>query len=137
MTFSYLALGDSYTIGEGVSAAKRFPYLTVCLLRAQNMAVADPEYIATTGWTTANLIDAIDKAEVSGPYDLVSLLIGVNDQYQHLDAAGYRARFTQLLEKAIDLAGNRQQRVFVLSIPDYSATPFVKEEDKDRIPMAH
>lgn len=129
----YLALGDSYTIGQNVAATERFPYLTTLLLRAQNVPIAEPRYIATTGWTTANLLAAINKEANLGTYDVVSLLIGVNDQYQQLDTAGYRVRFTELLDKAIALAGNRKSRVFVLSIPDYSATPFVSEEDKRRV----
>jgi lysophospholipase L1-like esterase len=126
----YLALGDSYTIGESVAAHERFPYLTASLLRDQGVSINDPVYIATTGWTTANLLAAIETQKPDGPFDVVILLIGVNDQYQHLDTGGYRMRFTQLLEKAVALAGNRRNRVFVLSIPDYSATPFVKEENK-------
>ena len=114
----YLALGDSYTIGQSVAEHERFPYLTVALLRAQNISIADPEYIATTGWTTSDLLHAIDRAPGLGTYDVVSLLCGVNDQYQHLDTAGYRTRFEQLLDKAIALAGNRTRHVFVLSIPD-------------------
>jgi lysophospholipase L1-like esterase len=132
-THRYLALGDSYTIGQSVGETERFPYRTTVLLRNQNIALADPDYIATTGWTTANLLAAINAAGDLGTFDLVSLLIGVNDQYQHLDTAGYRERFTQLLHKAIALAGNRTHRVFVLSIPDYSATPFVAEDNKARV----
>jgi lysophospholipase L1-like esterase len=129
----YLALGDSYTIGQSVAVTERFPYLTTVLLRQQNIAIADPEYIATTGWTTEDLLTAIHQQENLGTFDVVSLLIGVNDQYQQLDTAGYRARFAQLLEQAIALAGNRLHRVFVLSIPDYSATPFVAPESKARV----
>jgi lysophospholipase L1-like esterase len=132
-TLRYLALGDSYTIGESVAANERFPYYTTALLRAKNIAVADPEYIATTGWTIENLLAAINKQAPSETYDIVTLLIGVNDQYQHLDTAGYRTRFRQLLDKAVALAGNRSNRVFVLSIPDYSATPFVVAENKIRV----
>lgn len=132
-TLHYLALGDSYTIGQSVSEADRFPFRTTALLRAQNIAIADPEYIATTGWTTEDLLTAIQKKEPLGTYDVVTLLIGVNDQYQQLDTAGYRHRFRQLLDKAIALAGNRINRVFVLSIPDYSATPFVVAESKARV----
>jgi lysophospholipase L1-like esterase len=129
----YLALGDSYTIGESVAASERFPHLTAERLRAQNIPMTEPEYIATTGWTTQNLLTAINEANGLKTYDVVTLLIGVNDQYQGLDTAGYRERFSQLLEKAVKLAGNRPGRVFVLSIPDYSATPFVAEKDKSRV----
>ena len=121
---SYLALGDSYTIGESVSTQERFPAQTVAILKSHGARVAQPQYIARTGWTTTDLQDAINKTSLKTSYDLVSLLIGVNDQYQGLDTGGYRIRFTQLLQKAIQLAGNDKSRVFVLSIPDYSVTPF-------------
>lgn len=134
-TLRYLALGDSYTIGQNVEANERFPYLTTLLLRAQHIALTDPEYIATTGWTTANLLTAIYNAGTLDTFDIVSLLIGVNDQYQRLDTTGYRMRFTQLLDKAIALAGNRKNHVFVLSIPDYSATPYVDDPYKEKVRM--
>jgi lysophospholipase L1-like esterase len=123
--YTYLALGDSYTIGQSVGAAERFPYLTVVNLRSLGLAIQDPKYIAVTGWTTTNLQAAIAAQEPLGTYDMVTLLIGVNDQYQHQDTAGYRIRFTQLLQRSVSLAGGRKTHVFVLSIPDYSATPFV------------
>lgn len=128
----YLALGDSYTIGQGVAEEERFPYLTVSLLR-QKVTMQEPVYIATTGWTTSDLQTAIDNGEPLGKYDVVSLLIGVNDQYQGLDTGGYRTRFTQLLQKAIQLTDDQPSHVFVLSIPDYSATPFVATADKARV----
>lgn len=121
---SFMALGDSYTIGQSETAEARFPAQTVALLRARGMMVKDPVYIARTGWTTADLQDAIARYQPSLPYDIVTLLIGVNDQYQHLDTGGYRTRFTQLLRKAIEWAGNKKERVYVLSIPDYGVTPF-------------
>ena len=129
----YLALGDSYTIGQSAAAQERFPYLTVSLLRQQHMAIQDPVYMATTGWTTLDLQAAIQQQEPLGTYDIVTLLIGVNDQYRGWDRDGYRLRFAQLLQKAIELAGNRKAHVFVLSIPDYSATPFVAAADKERV----
>lgn len=129
----YLALGDSYTIGQDVSADQRFPAQTVALLRQSNIAIKDPQYIATTGWTTQNLIAAINQQNLQGPFDIVTLLIGVNDQYQRMDTGGYRKRFTQLLLKAIELTGNNFSRVIVLSIPDYSVTPFVPAADKGRV----
>ena len=130
---SFLALGDSYTIGESVEMQQRFPHLMVSLLRQQHMAIQDPVYIAATGWTTLDLQAAIQQHQPAGPYDIVTLMIGVNDQYRGWDRAGYRLRFTQLLQKAIQLAGNRSANVFVLSIPDYSATPFVADGDKERV----
>lgn len=121
---TYLALGDSYTIGQSVDVNQRFPAQTAALLQNDNIIIKQPEYIAVTGWTTANLQTAIQNTNPKGPYDIVSLLIGVNDQFQHLDTGGYRFRFTQLLQKSIQLAGNKPAHVFVLSIPDYSVTPF-------------
>lgn len=130
---TYLALGDSYTIGQSVLPAARFPAQTVELLRQSNINIKDPLYKATTGWTTIDLMAAINAASLKPPYDAVSLLIGVNDQYQTRDTTNYRARFTQLLNKSILLAGNRPSRVFVLSIPDYSVTPFVSASLKGQI----
>ena len=97
---TWLALGDSYTIGESVTEQERFPAQTISLLKAGNILFNNPEYIAVTGWTTQNLLDGIAQKNPQGPFDIVSLLIGVNDQYQHLDTAGYRTRFTACLNKA-------------------------------------
>ncbi len=132
-TKTYLALGDSYTIGQSVHPQARFPAQTAALLRKEGFVIAAPVYIAATGWTTLNLAGAITTASLKPPYDLVSLLIGVNDQYQSRDTANYRSRFTSLLNKSIELSGNRPARVFVLSIPDYSATPFVAEAYKKQV----
>jgi len=122
---TYLALGDSYTIGQSVSVADRFPVQTVALLNNLYTTFSQPEIIAQTGWTTANLLSAINSNPPSKPsYDIVSLLIGVNNQYQHRTQNEYRLEFTTLLERAIQYAGNKKNRVFVLSIPDYSVTPF-------------
>jgi lysophospholipase L1-like esterase len=131
--YSYLALGDSYTIGQGVSEKERFPYLLTELLAQQGLVINNLRYIAQTGWSTIALQDAIANAESLENFDIVTLLIGVNDQYQHLDTAGYRIRFTQLLNKAVSFAKNNPKHVFVLSIPDYSATPFVGTSDKERV----
>lgn len=127
---TFLALGDSYTIGQSVQSTERFPYLTALNLRSQGLSVGEPRYIATTGWTTVNLQDAINVQDPSPTYDIVTLLIGVNDQYQHRDTADYRIRFTQLLNKSITLARGMRNHVYVLSIPDYSATPFVGPSSK-------
>ncbi len=99
----------------------------------KNLFFKTPEYIATTGWTTLILLNAIASQNPQGPYDVVSLLIGVNDQYQHMDTGGYRIHFTQCLQQAIALAGNRTNHVFVLSIPDYSVTPFAQNSDTMQI----
>jgi lysophospholipase L1-like esterase len=130
---TYLALGDSYTIGQNVAIQDRFPAQTVALLRASGVSIQDPKYVATTGWTTTNLTNAIAAENLKGAYDVISLLIGVNDQYQRMDTTGYRIRFTQLVNKSIELAGFQKTKVFVLSIPDYSATPFVPTADKARV----
>jgi lysophospholipase L1-like esterase len=130
---TYLALGDSYTIGQSVTEQERFPALAVSLLKQQGIKMANPVYIAQTGWTSFNLQQAITSQNPSPSFDVVSLLIGVNDQYQRLDTAGYAVRFTQLLEKAIHLAKGKKSNVFVLSIPDYSVTPFVSTSDKQRV----
>lgn len=130
---TYLALGDSYTIGQSVSQNERFPAQTVLQLRQQGIKIADPVYIAQTGWTTANLQQAIALQNPAPKFDVVSLLIGVNDQYQRVDTGTYAVRFTQLLEKSIALAKGKRSGVFVLSIPDYSATPFVAPADKPAV----
>ena len=121
---SYLALGDSYTIGQAVDSAERFPAQTAALLKTQGFNIIPLQYIATTGWTTTNLSNAINSVNPQGPFDIVSLLIGVNDQYQNRNINDYGGRFSQLLQTAIQLAGNKPTHVFVLSIPDYGVTPF-------------
>ncbi|HVR06833.1 MAG TPA: SGNH/GDSL hydrolase family protein [Thermoanaerobaculia bacterium] len=120
----YLALGDSYTIGEAVAAAGRWPVQLAVLLRRAGVAVGEPEIVARTGWTTAELSAGIDAAAPHGPFALVSLLIGVNDQYRGGQPASYRAAFTAMLRRAIAFAGGEPGRVIVLSIPDWSVTPF-------------
>ena len=131
--YSWLALGDSYTIGQAVEEQERFPAQTVSLLKKDGLSIKALQYIAITGWTTRDLLNAIAAQDPQGPFDIVSLLIGVNDQYQHHDTTGYPERFTECLKKAIALAGNRKDHVFVLSIPDYSVTPFAHNSNTDRI----
>ncbi|MDQ6758109.1 MAG: SGNH/GDSL hydrolase family protein [Bacteroidota bacterium] len=130
---TYLALGDSYTIGESVSSAERFPNQAVTFLRAQGIKINDPKIIATTGWTTRNLIDAINASPLQNNYDVVSLLIGVNNQYQGRSIDEYKTEFTLLLNRSIQYAGGKATHVFVLSIPDYSVTPFAQNSDTARI----
>jgi lysophospholipase L1-like esterase len=130
---TYLALGDSYTIGQSVTATERFPAQVTARLREQGLHLADPLYIARTGWTTRNLQNAIVTENPSPTYDVVSLLIGVNDQYQRIDTAAYVGTFTALLEKAVQLARGNKAHVFVLSIPDYSVTPFIAASEKERV----
>ena len=124
----FLALGDSYTIGEGVAESERWP-----VLLAARDGFAPPEIIAQTGWTTDELSAAIDVAAPRGPYDLVSLLIGVNNQYRGRDAEEYRREFAALLGRAIGFAGGDPSRVLVVSIPDWGVTPFAEGRDRAQI----
>lgn len=123
-TLDYLALGDSYTIGQGVNFDDRFPVQLVNQLRSAGVMIADPVFIARTGWTTTQLKTAIAQTQLKPGYDLVSLLIGVNNQYQKKNIEIYRQEFRELLETALSLAGGDASRVIVLSIPDYAYTPF-------------
>lgn len=120
----YLALGDSYTIGEAVAESERWPLQLAAGLSERGIAVAAPRIIATTGWTTDELALALDLAEPLGEWDFVSLLIGVNNQYRGRGATQYAGEFRELLERAIGYAHGRSDRVLVLSIPDWGATPF-------------
>lgn len=125
---TFLALGDSYTIGEGVEPAQSWP----CLL-CDMLNFASPDFIAQTGWTTQELLEAIEQARVSHFYDWVSLLIGVNDQYRGLSLQQYSIEFEIAIYKALALSHNQPKRVIVLSIPDYSVTPFAREKNPPRI----
>jgi lysophospholipase L1-like esterase len=132
----YLALGDSYTIGESVRPEERYPeQVRRILAEKDHLDCGDPEIIAVTGWTTGNLLEALADAKIGeggGPtYDAVSLLIGVNNQYQGRSLAEYRLQFGELLRKSIRLADNRPSHVLVLSIPDYSVTPFARAQGRD------
>ncbi len=129
----FLALGDSYTIGESVEPDDRWPMQLARLLLGDDIDVAEPEIIARTGWTTDELSAGIAKANPQGPYDLVSLLIGVNNQYRGRDAEEYRAQFIALLQRALDFAAGRPERVLVLSIPDWGVTPFAQGRDRNKI----
>jgi lysophospholipase L1-like esterase len=132
-----LALGDSYTIGEGVAPAERWPDQLAAALCKSGHAVAPPEIIARTGWTTDELSAAMDQHDLHPPYDLVTLLIGVNNQYRGRDLDNYRREFRALLERAIALAGNRPQRVVVVSIPDWGVTQFGRRSGRDTAKVAH
>ncbi len=122
---TYLALGDSYTIGESVSQIESFPYQLTSMLKADAVKASDPYIIAVTGWTSDNLTDAINQSDIKGhTYNIVTLLIGVNDQYQGLSQDNYRTKFIGLVNIAIKFAGGNKNHVFVLSIPDYGVTPF-------------
>jgi len=120
----FLALGDSYTIGEAVREPERWPVQLAAALRAHGIALDAPRIIATTGWTTDELSAAMDDTTFAPPYALVTLMIGVNNQYRGRDLHEYREQFDTLLVRAIHLAGDDATRVIVLSIPDWGATPF-------------
>jgi lysophospholipase L1-like esterase len=129
----YLALGDSYTIGESVDASRRWPVQLAAMLRQRGMNIADPQIIARTGWTTDELSRAIDAEKPQGPYQLVSLLIGVNNQYRGRSADEFREQFRALLKRSIAFAGDEPGRVIVLSIPDWGVTPFAQGKDRGKI----
>lgn len=133
--FSYLALGDSYTIGESVALADSFPYQTVQLLRQAGNMVAAPEIIAVTGWTTDELAAAIAQKSLLPRYDLVTLLIGVNNQYRGRSVTEYAKEFEGLLQQAIGFTGGQASHVFVLSIPDWGVTPFAADRDTAQIAL--
>lgn len=149
--YSYLALGDSYTIGEQVPIADSFPYQTVQLLRRsfikndhdqtavgvsdrrQGYSISSPEIIAKTGWTTDELTAAIGQTIFLPKYDMVSLLIGVNNQYRSRPVDNFETEFKLLLQMAIQFAGGIANNVYVLSIPDWGITPFAKDRDANTI----
>ncbi|WP_442589873.1 SGNH/GDSL hydrolase family protein [Pedobacter sp. AW31-3R] len=130
-TRTYLALGDSYTIGEAVAQNQSFPYQLAEKFNAANLKTAGvdlkigiPEIIARTGWTTGELQSAIQSASITSTYDIVTLLIGVNNQYRGGNIDTYRKEFRHLLESALAFAGGHKNHVFVISIPDWGATSF-------------
>lgn len=131
----FLALGDSYTIGEGVEAAESWPHLLVQALRKRDVAIEAPTVIAQTGWTTADLLTAVSQQQpnLQPPYDLVTLMIGVNNQYQGLPIEQYQQELETLLATATALAGGQADRVCLLSIPDWGMTPYAKDRDRDAI----
>jgi lysophospholipase L1-like esterase len=132
----FLALGDSYTIGESVPASARWPMQLAGMLRAERIDVADPVIIARTGWTTDELSTAIDAAKIDDErFDLVTLLIGVNNQYQGRSSDEYRDQFRALLDRAIKFARGEPTHVIVLSIPDWGATPFAEGRDRGQIAL--
>ncbi len=126
----YLALGDSYTIGESVATNARWPAVLVQSLQRSGVVMDDPQIVAVTGWTTDELAEGMNCATLSPPYHLVSLQIGVNDQYRGRPADDYRAGFVSLLTRAITLAGQQAQHVVVVSIPDWGVTRFAREQGR-------
>ncbi len=129
-TTRYLALGDSYTIGESVTEKERWPVQLAEALRKDGWNIADPRIIATTGWRTDNLQNAMRIAKLQPEYDLVSLLIGVNNQYQGKPIEQFKKEFEELVKSAIELARGRADHVFIVSIPDYGYTPFGKSKQE-------
>ncbi len=127
----FLALGDSYTIGEGVAVDGRWPVQLAATLREQGVSLGDPEILATTGWTTDELAAATQRYRFVPPYGLVTLLIGVNNQYRGRDLDNFRDEFRALLDHAIRLAGDRPDRVIVVSIPDWGTTTFAERSGRD------
>lgn len=130
---SYLALGDSYTVGESVPLYENFPYQLVQLLRNKGIQVSAPEIVAKTGWTTDELMAGIAQTKFLPTYDFVTLLIGVNNQYRGRSIDEYAVQFETLLQKAITFAKNKPSKVVVVSIPDWGATPFAKDRDTKKI----
>ncbi|GAB3924317.1 SGNH/GDSL hydrolase family protein [Larkinella terrae] len=130
---NYLALGDSYTIGESVPATDRWCVQLAGLLRKDGLNITDPDIIARTGWTTGELSEAIKKSGNQKTYNLVSLLIGVNNQYRGQSTEMYRAEFRELLQTAVRFAGEKPKRVFVLSIPDWGVTPYAAGRNRQQI----
>jgi lysophospholipase L1-like esterase len=132
MAATFLALGDSYTIGEGVAEEGRWPIQLVTRLGERGVAVETPSIVATTGWTTDELATALDATRLDHRYDLVTLLIGVNNQYRGRSTTEYREQFRDLLHRSVMFAGD-PQRVVVVSIPDWGVTAFAEGRDRAAI----
>ncbi len=133
---SYLALGDSYTIGESVDEENRFPVQLINQDFGQQVKNKTVDIIATTGWTTRNLLDAIDKQNPpTGKYDFITLLIGVNNQYQGIDIDIYRRELKELIEISLGLLEGDSSRLVLVSIPDYGVTPFASSRDSQKIAL--
>lgn len=130
---TYLALGDSYTIGESVAESERWPVQLAKEMKENGVKVANPKIIARTGWTTDELKAGISAANINQTYDMVSLLIGVNNQYRGRDVEQFRGEFIGLLNQAVEFAGGDKAKVFVVSIPDWGVTPFAKNRDQQKI----
>jgi lysophospholipase L1-like esterase len=132
-SLSYLALGDSYTIGESLKPRQRWSVQLTNLLRKEGIMLKNPTIIAQTGWTTAELTDAIYASENNKKYNMVSLLIGVNNQYREESTEKYGIEFENLLKTAVNFAAGKVSHVLVLSIPDWSVTPHAEGRDKAEI----
>lgn len=136
VVLTILALGDSYTIGEGVDPSGRWPVQLVTELRTLGLEVREPQIIARTGWTTDELKKGIQDSEVEARYDWVTVLIGVNNQYRGRPSEDYRRELREMLHYAIDKAGSQPSRVIVLSIPDWGVTPFARDKNRDPATIA-
>lgn len=128
--YTMLCLGDSYTIGQSVAEQDRFPEQTVAILKDKSIVFDKPHIIARTGWNTNSLINATKQQNLHQQFDFVTLLSGVNDQYQEIDTATYKKNFEIILQMAVQYAGGKKDHVIVLSIPDYGVTPFALNDDK-------
>ncbi len=132
---TYLALGDSYTIGESVPIERRWPVQLVNRMQSEGLDVEDPLIVAKTGWTTDELQKAITERNITGQFDLVSLLIGVNNQYRGYDFEQYEREFEALVKRAISFCNQAERGVFIVSIPDYGVTPFGQKKDPAKIAL--
>lgn len=129
---TYLALGDSYTIGEGVGATENFPNQLADILKERyQVDISTPEIIAVTGWTTDELQAGIAERNLQQTFDMVTLLIGVNNQYRGRDLDNYAEEFGALLDQAVAFTGGNKEKVFVVSIPDWGHTSFAVEKGAD------
>jgi lysophospholipase L1-like esterase len=131
MPLSYLALGDSYTIGEAVPAEQSFPFQLVARLRSAGVQIDDPQIIATTGWTTDELLQGIKAENITTKFELVTLLVGVNNQYRGYSKENYRIEFRELLQAALFFANSKSERVYAVSIPDWGVTPFARKSNRN------
>ena len=123
-TSKFLALGDSYTIGQSVEVNERWPVQFLKELTATTNVIDTLQIIAQTGWRVDQLKEAMNSSDLEPPYGIVSLLIGVNNQYQGQNANDFRPEFIEILEKSLKLVENRTERLFVISIPDWGASPY-------------
>jgi len=133
MTLKYLALGDSYTIGEAVAENENFPNQLVNKMSFQNIEFETPLIIAQTGWTTGELMEAIKERNIVEKFNLATLLIGVNNQYRQASLDEYEKQFELLLQQAIGFADHKPNHVIVLSIPDWAVTPFASDSNQNKI----
>jgi lysophospholipase L1-like esterase len=129
----FLALGDSYTIGESVSKSERWPVQFLNELKSYTKSIDTLQIIARTGWRVDQLKEEMNSSNLKPPYGLVSLLIGVNNQYQNQDANDFRPQFIEILEKSLKLVGNRKERLFVISIPDWGSSAYGAGFDRSKI----